>query len=197
METAIMVLLTLTSIVSVGVIIERALALRWGRVIPPKVEDAVGAWRETSDLPDLRRLCEGQPSPISRLILVAANHLDCPKTENIDALQTKARHEVAQMERGLVILEIVTGIAPLMGLVGTIFGLILLFNSMGVGGATADQAQFARGIAIALRATLMGLVVAIPSLVFWSYFNNKVENLTVEMETICDEFVQRSYRQRN
>jgi len=194
METFIMVLLLLTSIVSLAVIIERAIALRWNRVIHPAVEQAVDAWRDPKELPHLRETCEKNPSPISRLILVALSHLDCPKSENIDALQTRARHEITRLERGLVVLEIVTGIAPLLGLVGTIFGLILLFNSMGVGGAAADQSQFAGGIALALRATLMGLLVAIPSLIFWSYFNKKIETLAVEMETICDEFIRRSYR---
>lgn len=189
-----MVLLLLTSIVSLAVIIERAIALRWNRVIHPAVEQAVDAWRDPKELPHLRETCEKNPSPISRLILVALSHLDCPKSENIDALQTRARHEITRLERGLVVLEIVTGIAPLLGLVGTIFGLILLFNSMGVGGAAADQSQFAGGIALALRATLMGLLVAIPSLIFWSYFNKKIETLAVEMETICDEFIRRSYR---
>ncbi len=197
METFIMVLLLVTSIVSLAVIIERAFALRWARIIPPKVEAAVDGWRTHKELPGLRQTCETHASPIGRLILVATSHLDCPKPENIDALQTKARHEVAQLERGLVVLEIVTGIAPLLGLVGTIFGLIMLFNSMGGGGTTADQAQFAAGIALALRATLMGLLVAIPSLIFWSYFNKKVETLAVEMETICDEFLQRSYRTKD
>lgn len=194
METFIMVLLLISSIVSLAFILERSLALRWNRVIPPAVESAVETCKEKGHLPGLRKTCESNPSPIARLILVAANHLDCPKPENIDALQTKARHEVTGMERGLVVLEIITGIAPLLGLVGTIFGLILLFNSLGADGTAENQAQFAGGIALALRATLMGLLVAIPSLIFWSYFNKKVDTLAVEMETICDEFLQRYYR---
>ncbi len=189
-----MIVLTLTSIVSLTYIIERSLALRWSRVIPRAVEESIAECKTQKELPKLRKVCELNPSAIARLILVAASHLDCPKPENIDALQTKARHEVAQMERGLVVLEIVAGIAPLLGLVGTIFGMILLFNSMGVSGMSGDNAGFATGIALALRATLMGLLVAIPSVIFWSYFSKKVETLAVEMETICDEFLQRQYR---
>jgi biopolymer transport protein ExbB len=142
----------------------------------------------------LRRSCEQHPSPIGRLLLVAANHLDCPKAENIDALQTKARHEMAQLERGLVVLEIITGIAPLLGLVGTVYGLILLFTGMGQQTLAGDNTLFSAGIALALRATLFGLLVAIPSLVAWSYYSKKVESLAVEMETLCDEFLQRQYR---
>lgn len=194
MEFCIMFLLGFTSIVSLTVIIERSLALRWARIIPPNIKQAVESCSADKEFAGLRETCDAHPSPIGRLILVAASHRECPKIENIDAMQTKARHEVAKLERGLVVLEIITGIAPLLGLVGTIFGLILLFNSMGRGGTSADQSEFATGIALALNATLMGLLVAIPSLVFWSYLTKKVENLAIEMETICDEFVQRIYR---
>lgn len=194
MENAIYLVLMLTSVISLTFIIERALALRMGHVIPPVLEEAVENCQTTSDLPMLRRLCDQHPSPLGRLLLVAANHLDCPKGENIDALQTKARHEMAQLERGLVVLEIITGIAPLLGLVGTVYGLILLFTSLGQQTVGGDNSLFAAGIALALRTTLFGLLVAIPSLVAWSYYSKKVESLAVEMETLCDEFLQRQYR---
>ena len=194
MEQAIILVLMLTSVLSLTFIIERGLALREARVIPPVLEEAVANCQLPTDLPMLRRLCEEHPSPIGRLLLVAANHLDCPKAENIDALQTKARHEMAQLERGLVVLEIITGIAPLLGLVGTVYGLILLFTGMGQQTLAGDNTLFSAGIALALRATLFGLLVAIPSLVAWSYYSKKVESLAVEMETLCDEFLQRQYR---
>ena len=101
-----MILLVTTSVISVAFIVERALALRWRRVIPPAVVNAARGCRNTGDLPALRQTCEAFPSPVARLLLVAANHLDCPRAENVDALQTKARHEVAGLERGLVVLEI-------------------------------------------------------------------------------------------
>ena len=197
MEHAIYLVLILTSVISLTFIIERALALRLTRVIPPVLEEAVENCQAASDLPTLRRLCEQHPSPLGRLLLVAASHLDCPKGENVDALQTKARHEVAQLERGLVVLEIITGIAPLLGLVGTVYGLILLFTGLGSQTLGGDNSLFAAGIALALRATLLGLIVAIPSLISWSYFSKKVDTLAVELETLCDEFLQRQYRAMN
>jgi biopolymer transport protein ExbB len=197
MEHAIYLVLILTSVISLTFIIERALALRLTRVIPPVLEEAVENCQAASDLPMLRRLCEQHPSPLGRLLLVAASHLDCPKGENVDALQTKARHEVAQLERGLVVLEIITGIAPLLGLVGTVYGLILLFTGLGSQTLGGDNSLFAAGIALALRATLLGLIVAIPSLISWSYFSKKVDTLAVELETLCDEFLQRQYRAMN
>lgn len=194
MELFIILLLIAASLVGLTFIIERGLALRWEKVVPPEIENAVANCRETSDLPMLRRVCEQNPSPLSRLLLLADSNRNWPKAENADAIQTRARHEMVKLERGLVILEIVVGIAPLLGLVGTIYGLITLFGGMGGETGLGDNNNMARGIAIALRATLMGLLTAIPSLIAWSYYNKKVETLAVEMETICDEFLRRQYR---
>ena len=91
-----------------------------------------------------------------------------------------------------MVLEIVTGIAPLLGLVGTINGLITLFGGLSHGGL-GDNTAVAHGISIALNATLSGLLIAIPALIAWSYYTKKVETLAVEMETLCDGFLRRFY----
>ena len=96
------------------------------------------------------------------------------------------------MERGIVVLEIVVGIAPLLGLVGTINGLISLFSGLSRTGL-GDNAIVAHGISIALNTTLSGLLIAIPALIAWSYYNKKVETLAIEMETLCDGFLRRFY----
>jgi len=194
METAVYVLLGLTSVVGLAFIIERGFALRWRRVLPPEVEAAVQSCQGPEEVPMLRRVCQQHSSPLSRLILLAADHLDWSKADNTDALQTRARHEVAHLERGLVVLEIIVGIAPLLGLVGTIVGMISVFGDVGQSGLT-DAAKLAQGISLILRATLAGLLIAIPSLIFWSYYSKKVETIAVEMETICDEFVRRQYNE--
>ncbi len=194
METIVYVLLGLTSVVGLAFIIERAFALRWRRVMPPQIEAAVQSCQAAEDLPMLRRVCQQQASPMSRLLLSAAEHLHWPKQETVDALQTRARHEIARLERGLVVLEIIVGIAPLLGLVGTILGMMSVFGDVGKTGLN-DAAKLAQGIALILKATLWGLLIAIPSLVFWSYYSKKVETIAVEMETICDEFLRRQYRE--
>jgi biopolymer transport protein ExbB len=188
----IMILLVITSVVGLAFIIERSFALRWGKVIPPEVEQVLNEVRTSEDLPNLKSACQDRPSTFSRVLLTAQTHLNRPRQENADAIQTRARHEVLQLERGLVVLEVVVGIAPLLGLVGTIHGLITLFGDLGRMGVS-DNAVLAKGIAIALNTTLAGLLIAIPSLVAWSYFNKKVQTLAVEMETLCDEFLRRFY----
>src|SRR6266702_3341319 len=162
MEPVVYALLIVTSVVSLTFIVERALALRWRRVVPPEIE--------------------------------AADHLHWPIAENVDAIQTRARHEITRLERGLVVLEIIVGIAPLLGLVGTIAGMMTLLGNIGQSGLP-EASGLAKGIAPILNATLMGLLIAIPSLIFWSYYSKKVETIAVERETLCDEFIRRQYRE--
>jgi biopolymer transport protein ExbB len=194
METLILFALVVTSVTAVTFIVERGLALRTLKVIPQPLSDAVLNYSGSRDLTVLRSVCTQNPSPLSRLLLFAADHLDMPKNENIALIETRARYEITRLERGLVILEIIVGIAPLMGLVGTIFGLITLFGSIDSASAAGDNSKFAQGISVALYATLMGLLIAIPALVSWSYYTRKVEAFAVKMEALCDEFLRKHYR---
>ena len=193
MEPVIYVLLILTSVVGMTFIIERGLALKWGKVLPPPIEAAVKACASTQDVTRLRSTCQQHPSALGRILATASDHLDWPKAENVDAIQTQARHEIVKLERGLVVLEVIVGIAPLLGLVGTIVGMMTLFTGLGETGLTNTEA-LAKGIGTILNATLMGLLIAIPCLIFWSYYTRKVETMAVEMETLCDQFVRRQYR---
>jgi biopolymer transport protein ExbB len=195
MEIIVYGLLGLTSIVGLAVIVERAWMLRWNKVVPPEIAAALAACKTAGHLPVLRQVCEKKPSPLGRLVLLATGHLDWPKDENVGALQTAARHEIIRLERGLVLLEVIVGIAPLLGLVGTITGMITLFGN--IGAELNDASRLAEGIALILNATLIGLLIAIPALVAWNYYTKKVEILAVEMEALCDEFIRRQYASGN
>jgi biopolymer transport protein ExbB len=194
MEYIVYLLLGLTSVVGLAFVVERGIALQWRRVVPSEIEAAVHSCQTKEDVAMLRRLCEQKPSPLSRLLIEAADHLEWPKAENEAALETRARHEIVRLERGLVVLEIIVGIAPLLGLVGTIAGMMTLFGDIGQTGLT-EAGKLAGGIALILRATLWGLLIAIPSLITWSYFSKKIEIIAVEMETLCDQFIRRQYKE--
>lgn len=192
MDTVVYVLLGLTSLVGLTFIVERAWALRWNKVVPQPIVDSLDRCEGAGELETLRAVCLQKPSPLGRLILMASDHLEWPKADNVDALQSAARHEIVLLERGLVVLEIIVGIAPLLGLVGTIAGMMTVFSDVGQTGLN-DAAKLAAGIALILRATLFGLLIAIPSLIAWSYYTKKVEVLAAEMEALCDAFVRRQY----
>jgi biopolymer transport protein ExbB len=176
------------SVVAVAFILERWWALRRTRVLPPNLERLIGV----ADPEALRGACAAQPSPLANLILSVLDHLPWSKAENVSALEVQARREVLALERGLVALEILVGIAPLLGLVGTIYGIIPLFGDFGKA-VSGDNALLAKGIGTALNKTLLGLMVAIPALVAWSFFNKRVEWLSVELETQCDRLLRQHY----
>jgi biopolymer transport protein ExbB len=192
MDILIYALLGLTSVVGLAIIGERAWALRWPKVVPPEIAAALAACRTREDVSLLTRVCEQKPSATGRLLLLAAHHLDWPKEENVEALQTAARHEIVRLERRLVVLEIIVGIAPLLGLVGTIIGMMTLFGNVGQEGLN-DVGRLAGGIGLILKTTLIGLLIAIPSLIAWSYYSKKVEVFAVEMEALCEDFIRRQY----
>jgi biopolymer transport protein ExbB len=195
MEILVYALLILTSVIGLAFIVERGWALRWRKVLPPEIASAVASCQNSGDVPMLRRVCQQHNSALGRLLLLAAERLNWPKADNVDALQTRARQEIVKLERGLVVLEIIVGIAPLLGLVGTIAGMMTVFGKVGQEGL-GDATELAKGIALILNATLLGLLIAIPSLIFLSYYSKKFEMLAVEMETICDEFIRRQYREQ-
>ncbi|MDZ4815702.1 MAG: MotA/TolQ/ExbB proton channel family protein [Verrucomicrobiota bacterium] len=190
----IMVPLVACMIVSLGIIMERAFALRRSLLISSSVARAVELFKSPDDLDRLIRLCQSDDSGLSRLIQTALDHLGWPKTENMEAVTTKARAEVNRMERGLVALEIFVGIGPLLGLLGTVFGMMHIFEGLGNQGSTVQTMAVAKGIAEALNATVAGLIVAVPSLIAWSYFMRKIESTAVEMENICADLLSKLYR---
>ena len=195
MDTLVYIMLGATSVIGLGVVIWRAWTLRWSRVVPAKLAAAAAECKNGDDMENLRQACESESSPLSRLLLLAIDHRNWSKADNEAAVETAARHEIVKLESGLVVLEIIVGIAPLLGLVGTIFGMMSVFGDIGQTGLTNinDASKLAQGISLILRTTLIGLLISIPSLVAWSYFSKKVEVLAVEMETICAGFIRKQY----
>ena len=95
---------------------------------------------------------------------------------------------MVRLERGLIVLEVITGIAPLIGLIGTVSGLVHVFSSLGLSAARPTRRPIALGISEALNCTIFGLSIAVPSLIAFSYFSKKVEVLSVEMESLVIGF---------
>ena len=117
-----MVLLVLLSVISLTAMLLRMWRLRESTIIPRQVTDAVEDLKPGDTLEALIEEMDKRPSAISRILRTLLNHLNWSKSENLEAVQTTARHEVARMEKGLVVLEIATGAGPLLGLLGTQIG---------------------------------------------------------------------------
>ena len=100
---------------------------------------------------------------------------------DMEALKAFARLEVSRMERGLFLLEVVIGAAPLIGLLGTVTGLTQVFSGFSIESGLAEPAVFVRGIALALNTTILGLIIAIPSLLAHAYLMRRVESLAARI----------------
>ena len=192
-----MVLLIICSVASFAVIGLRAFALRRSAVLPSIIENEIQRLQPGDNPQRISRLVKGDPSALARVAVVALDHLKWPKSENVEAVQTRARHEIVRLEAGLVVLEIVVGISPLLGLLGAVSGLVHVFSNIGSGAtSTGDLSGIASGISEALSTTIVGLGIAVPSLVAFSYFSRKIENMSVEMESIIAELLGKCYSQK-
>src|SRR5881409_280396 len=189
--------LLVCSIVSLTVIILRTLALREKNVLPLTIESEMERLAPGANPERLFRMVQHDASSLARIVRVALAHLRWPRSENVEAVQTRARHEMVRLERGLVVLEVITGIAPLLGLIGTVSGLVHVFSHLGLSGGASDTRQIALGIAEALNATVFGLSIAVPTLIGFTYFSRKVEVMSVEMETLVVELINKLYYGRS
>ena len=181
------------SIVAVTTIILRAVALREKNVMPLVIESEIERLMPGGSADRLARIVEYDNSPLARIVRVALQHLRSPRSENVEAVQTRARHEMVILEKGLIVLEVIVGIAPLLGLIGAVSGLVHVFSHLGLSSGASDTRQIALGIAEALNATVFGLSIAVPTLVAFSYFSKKVEVMSVEMETLVVELIAKCY----
>ncbi len=190
------VLLSL-SVFALSIIIWRGIALRYPILLPEKIGVAVEDLKPGMNLDPLLRAVKADAqndSPLARVVRALLDHRNWPVAEAREVVQARARHEVARMEKGLVFLEITTGIAPLLGLLGTLSGLIGVFANLGDSG---DPQLVALGIAEALNTTIMGLAVAAPSLIAYNYYMRKVEMIAVEMESTLGELIEKLYTEQN
>lgn len=173
--------LLLCSIVGLAIVIEKSLSLRRKKVIIPEIVNVLDNIKGPDDVGLALSICEKHKGPFPNIIRIGLENRDLPKEDIKETLNDQGRQEVHSLERGLVILETVAGIAPLLGLLGTVIGILKVFNVisvMGVGQATA----MAGGISEALITTIVGLSIGIPAVVGYNYFTNKAETLVLEIE---------------
>lgn len=185
------------SLLSVSVIVYKALSLRAEKVVPDSSQQALGQVREylaSGESASLAEVLQENPSPLSRLGLQAMSddHQDRDAAER--ATETHAREEVVELEKGVALLEVVITIAPLLGLLGTVSGLVVVFGNLSAAGSAGEHAKVARGIAEALSTTIAGLAVAVPTVIAHSYFTKKLERMAVRMEVLTGGVIAARHR---
>jgi biopolymer transport protein ExbB len=190
-----MPLLLLCSFVALVVILLRSVALRRKAVIPALIEKEINKLKPGERPEHLRHLVQDDESPLSKIVSVAVRPTNGTKQETLEVVQSRARQEIVRLESGFFILEIVVGIAPLLGLLGAVTGLVKVFGNIGSGVmSTTDLRGIASGIGEALSTTIVGLAIAIPALVAFTYFSRRVERLAVEMEALLTDLIEKIYQ---
>ncbi len=177
----IMIPLFLCSIAALAVVIEKAIALRRRKIIVPEVVGVLESVKGPNDFELAVAICEKHRGPFAGIVRLALENRHLSREELKESLLDQGRQEVHRLERGLGVLETVAGISPLLGLLGTVLGLLKVFkviSLMGVGQAAA----LAGGISEALITTIAGLFIAIPTLVAFNYYSDKAESLVLEVE---------------
>src|SRR3954465_7528162 len=181
------------SIVTVATIVLAALTLRQSKVLPLVIESEIERLTPGGNAERLVRIVKDDNSSLAAGVRTAPQHLRWPRSENIESVQTKAKAELVRLERGLIVLEVVTGIAPLIGLIGTVSGLVHVFSGLGLNTGASDTKAVALGISEALNCTIFGLSIAVPALIAFSYFSKKVEVMSVEMESLVSDLIAKCY----
>ena len=186
--------LILASIISGALIIERLVSLRSHRIAPPALLDEVIKELNQRGVSEgmLTKLAEN--SPLGRIFAAGLKNIKSPQEVMKESIEEAGRAAGHDLERFLTTLGTIASISPLLGLFGTVIGMIEIFGAQNAGGNS--PAILAHGISVALYNTAYGLIVAIPSMIFYRHFRSKVDSLSVEMEQKAIKLVEIVHGQR-
>jgi len=180
--------LLLASVIAVALIIERSITLRAVKIVPPTLlAQVVSVYQRQGVSPDvLDKLAKD--SPLGEVLAAGLRNHDSPRHVMKEAIDEAGRAVAHDLERFLTTLGTIATAAPLLGLFGTVIGMIEIFGSQSPTGGTNPQ-QLAHGISIALYNAAFGIAIAIPALIFYRHFRNKVDGLVVDMEIAAAKLV--------
>lgn len=186
--------LLLASVISVALIIERLVALRRAKVVPSGLlQRAVGEFKPDANndrmLDDLER-----HSPLGRVLAAGLRNAGATREVMKESIQEAGSAVAHELNRYLTTLGTIASISPLMGLFGTVIGMIEIFGSQAPTGANPQQ--LAHGISVALYNTGFGIFIAVPSLIFWRHFRALVDSFVVEMEQQAVRLVEYMHGER-
>lgn len=183
------------SIAAMAIVAERLWSLRRARIVPPHLVAQVWAQVKKRQLNNeqLKAIREG--SPLGRILATGLANRNQPREVMMESIEDVGRHEAHSLERFLNTLGTIAAVSPLIGLLGTVFGMIEVFNVISIEGL-GKAGALAGGISQALVTTAAGLLVAIPSLIAYRYLRRRVDTLVIEMEQEALKLVEVIHGQR-
>ena len=184
------------SIAAAAIVLERLWSLQPARIIPPELHDKVWKLVAAGQLSDRHIEAIAQNSPLGKVLAAGLANRHRPREWVKEAIEDTGRHVAHELERFLNMLGTIAAVSPLMGLLGTVIGIISAFNAITHGGV-GDPRALSGGIGQALITTAAGLVVAIPSLMGYRYLRGRVDELVIAMEKEALRLVQSLDEQRD
>ena len=181
------------SLLTLALIIERAINLRGSRILDPKVVERVTALAEGGQAERARAVCRENPGIFTNIVYAGLEIADQGEMLAKDAVEDAGRRETNRLGRYLGALGTIAAVAPLIGLLGTVTGMIEVFDTIARAGA-GQAAELSSGISQALITTASGLLVAIPALLAHSVYSGKVANLIADLEDAALRAVHGLYR---
>jgi biopolymer transport protein ExbB len=183
-----MIPLGICSLVGLAIILERFVSLRRHAVIDAEVEQMVDQFNGDSSADDAISKCRRARGPYARIIEEVLHARGHDRAYAIETMHSTGRAQLGYLERGLTVLEIIANISPLIGLLGTVLGMVTIFNAITTEGLGRPEV-LSEGISKALITTVAGLCVAIPALAFHSWFSRRADDLAIEMQNRATGFV--------
>ena len=182
------------SIVSLAFILERAVALRRVKVVPPALlPKLLAEYKSHGASAEMIARLE-QDSPLGRVLAAGLRNVKSSREVMKESIEESGRVVAHQLERFIPSIGTIATVAPLLGLFGTVIGMIEIFGAQAPSGT--NPAQLAHGISVALYNTAFGLVIAIPAMICYRYFRGKVDGFVIEMEAQAVKLVEMVHGQR-
>jgi biopolymer transport protein ExbB len=188
---AIGAVIILMSVISLALVIEHFVNIRRDKLVPPEILGEIEVLFEDEEFEEAMELCEAEPSYFTNIVGAALPKMGSGYNTMMEAIMESGDEESTKLHQKIGYLSLIGNIAPMMGLLGTVQGMIQAFQKIAAARGAPEPSELAGGISMALVTTMLGLVVAIPTMVCFFYFRNRVVAVGVEINNICNDLFDR------
>ena len=181
----------LLSVATVALIIEYSVNVRADKICPPEIIDEVEALLEEDDYQEALELCESEPNFVTRSLAAGLPRINEGYLAVKESVEATASIEAVKLQQKIGWMLFLSNVAPMLGLFGTVYGMIEAFNVIVEKGANLGPADLAGGISAALVTTFLGLFVAIPAVAAYQFFRNKATRISIHFADVLEEMIER------
>jgi biopolymer transport protein ExbB len=188
---SIQVSIMITSVIIFGWAIECFINIRQDKIVPPEVVQHVMQYVEDGDLEGLRQFCDASPNVLTRVMAAALDRSHAGFDVMSSAAEQQLSVEAGRLNHHISLISLCTALGPMLGLFGTVSGMVMAFDTMAEKGSAMSPGDVAASVGLALMSTVMGLIIAMPGMVFFWIFANRVTLMMDTFGGIIDEAMDR------